>query len=105
MDSGIKTPETTTAPLIALEGPAEDELAIAYDRSDFDLYRLYVIRPQAPVNKEHWIKQVEDDFARQGRSVEWVAVFEYKESLAGFWHLRLYWKETVISRSVGQEAI
>ena len=72
------------------------ELVIGRGCSSFGLHRLEVIRPQMAVEREKWVRFVEEEAARRGVGVDWKAIFPYEESETGFWRLRLYWKEVAI---------
>ena len=69
------------------------ELVIAKGCSQFGLFRLEIIRPLVAVDEVHWIEYIEGDALNRNVKIDWKAKFAYEESQAGFWHLRLYWKE------------
>lgn len=87
----ITAPERAYSTNVVSTGPKD--LVIAKGCSQFGLFRMEIIRPRVAVDEAKWIKAVENEAEKRGVRVEWKAQFAYEENEAGFWHLRLYWKE------------
>lgn len=64
-----------------------DEVVVDRTVSRFGVHGVHVMRPDAPVDREAWIRDTIPDDADQ------VEFWEYEEEELGIWHLRLWWKE------------
>jgi hypothetical protein len=82
------------------DGGGPKDLVIGRGCSTFGLERLYVIRPKLAVDAAKWQALLEADAARRGMALTWASQLAYWEEAAGFWHLRLYWKETALVNDI-----
>jgi hypothetical protein len=70
------------------------DLLICKRQSAYQLWRMEVIRPKMPVERDRWVNQVEAEVSAHGKTVQWLPALEWLEAETGFWRLQMFWKES-----------